>query len=175
MPQRFRVYEGAYPHFITSSVIYWTPIFTRDDYFRVLVDSLSYCVSEKGLLVHGYVIMPNHFHMMCSQSERELSAVICDIKSFTSRQIADKLEQDGRSSWLKAMSSSRLHRRAQVKVWQDEFHPEEVRTKRFFNQKLEYMHNNPVRAGFVDDPAEWKYSRQGSTIRIGLRLCRLNL
>ena len=161
MPQRFRVYDGSYPHFITSSIVYWIPVFSRDDYFQILADSLAYCVEHKGLAVHGYVIMPNHFHLICSQADGAISAVIRDMKSFTSRSIAAKLFQDGRKTWLAAMSSPRIARSAEAKVWKDEFHPEEVRTERFFLQKLEYMHNNPVRAGYVDDPSEWKYSSAG--------------
>lgn len=161
MPQRFVIRDGAYPHFVTSSVVYWIPVFCRDDYFRILTDSLTFCVREKGLRIHAYVVMPNHFHLMCSQTDGEISEVIRRLKTFTSRQIADMLEQDGRSSWLAAMRSAGARRRAEVKVWQDEFHPEELRSERFFTQKLDYIHNNPVRAGYVDDPAEWKYSSAG--------------
>jgi len=66
MPQHYKVYDQAYPHFITSTIIHWIPVFCRDEYFRVLADSLKFCVSNKGLLVHAYVIMPNHFHAILS-------------------------------------------------------------------------------------------------------------
>jgi len=48
-----------------------------------------------------------------------------------------------------------------VRVWDAAFHPEQIYSEAFFKQKLDYLHNNPVRAGFVTDPCEWKYSSAG--------------
>lgn len=160
MPQRFKVYDSAYPHFITSTIIHWIPVFRRDDYFRVLVDSLKYCCERKGLRVHGYVIMADHFHAVCSVEDGRLQDVIRDLKKHTSKQFAGMLQADGRSAWLVAM------RRAAgefggIRVWDEAYHPEQVHTKAFFEQKLRYMHENPVRAGFVVDPCAWKYSSAG--------------
>lgn len=160
MPLRFKVHDGAYPHFITSAVVYWIPVFVRDDYFRVLADSLTHCVEHKGLAVHGYVIMPHHFHAMCSHGEGKLVEVIRDLKGFTSRRIAPMLEADGKTAWLHAMKGAGGGR-ADIKIWQEHFHPEQVYTKEFCEQKLRYMHENPVRAGFVTDPCAWKYSSAG--------------
>ena len=109
MPQHFKVYDGTYPHFVTSTIVYWIPIFCRDDYFRVLADSLKYCVENKGLIVHGYVIMPNHFHAILSQVDGQLSDVIRDMKKHTAKIIADKLETDKRIIWLNAMRRASGH------------------------------------------------------------------
>lgn len=160
MPQRFKVYEAEYPYFITSAIVHWIPVFCRDDYFAVLADSLTYCSVHKGLRVHCYVIMPNHFHTICSVADGSLPDVIRDLKKHTSKLLAGKLEEDRRNIWLTAM------RRAggttsDVKIWDDTYYPEQVRTSDFFNQKLDYIHNNPVRAGFIANPAAWKYSSAG--------------
>lgn len=157
MPQRFRVHDGFYPHFVTSTIVYWIPIFCRDDYFRLLIESLRYCVEHKGLVVHGYVVMPNHFHAILSQLEGRLSDVMRDLKKHTAKAIAAKLEADGRLTWLSAMRRAAGHEGG-VRVWDEAFHPEQVEKKAFCEQKLAYMHNNPVRAGFVADPCEWTYS-----------------
>ncbi len=50
---------------------------------------------------------------------------------------------------------------SQAKVWVDAFHPEQLYSEKFFKQKCDYIHNNPVRAGFVDDPCAWNYSSAG--------------
>jgi len=160
VPQHFRVYESAYPHFVTSTVVYWIPVFCRDDYFRVLSDSLCYCVEHKGLIIHGYVIMPNHFHASLSQVDGKLSDVIRDAKKHTAKALAEKLEADGRVTWLAAMRRAAGHEGG-VRVWDEAFHPEQIHTQAFCQQKLDYMHNNPVRAGYVTDPCEWKYSSAG--------------
>lgn len=157
MPQRYRVHDAAYPHFITSAVLHWIPVFSRDDYFQVLVDSLRHCISNKGLVVHCFVLMPNHFHLICSQMEGKLTDVIRDMKTFTSKELARKLEADGRMLWLAAMKRAGSGPNG-VKLWQDEYHPEQILSEPFFTQKANYIHDNPCRAGYVVDPSDWKYS-----------------
>ena len=160
MPTRFKVYEEGYPHFITSSILYWIPIFRRDDYFRILTDSLTYCSQNKGLQIHAYVIMPDHFHAICSCPSGRFSDVLRDMKKHTSKQLGAKLLEDGRQLWLKPMQKA-ADIPGGVKVWEDEFHPEQIYSETFFMQKLDYVHQNPIKAGFVTDPCHWKYSSAG--------------
>lgn len=160
MPLRFKVHDPLYPHFITSTVLHWIPVFCRDDYFAVLVNSLAHCVENRGLVIHGFVLMPNHFHMLCSQSKSDLVGVIRDMKRYTSHQITQMLERDGRNVWLHAMQRA-ANNEAQAKLWDTSFHPEQVYTEEFCQQKMDYMHNNPVRAGYVEQPQDWKYSSAG--------------
>ena len=157
LPQHYRVYNQAYPHFITSTIIYWIPVFCRDDYFRILADSLTYCSTNRGLRIHGYVIMANHFHAICSQVDAALSDVVRDMKKYTSRLISAKLEEDGRALWLAPMRKAGAATGG-ARVWDEAFHPEQIESKPFFEQKLTYLHDNPVRAGYVLDPCDWKYS-----------------
>ena len=158
MPQAFKVYDGHYPHFVTCAIVHWIPVFRREDYFAVLADSFRYCIEHRGLLLHGYVIMPDLFHAICSQTEGRLSLAIGQIKGYTSHQIAEMVRVDGRADWVRAMHPNAS---ATANVWQDGFHPEEVHSRLFFEQKLRYIHENPVRAGFVEDPCAWKYSSAG--------------
>jgi len=67
LPIRFKVHDETYPHFITSTIVHWIPIFSRDDYLSVMAASLTHCISNRGLLVHVFVIMPHHIHLLCSQ------------------------------------------------------------------------------------------------------------
>mgnify|MGYP001198119836 CR=1 FL=1 len=132
-------------------------VVVRLHYFQILTASLEFCAEQKGLQVYAYVIMPNHFHLICSQVNGKLSAVIGDMKQYTSGEIARKLEEDGRLTWLSAMRGA-AGKSGAVKVWDEGCHPEQVHSRPFFNQKADYIHNNPVRAGFVADPCAWKYS-----------------
>jgi len=52
-----------------------------------------------------------------------------------------------------------------VRLWDEGVHPEEIARKAFFQQKLDYIHANPVRAGYVDAPCEWRYSSAGFQYR----------
>lgn len=163
MQERYRVYEGHYPHFITNTVHYWIPLFCRDDYFQVLVDSLRYCTEQKGLVLHGYVLMPNHFHALSSQTDGRLPDVVRDLKRHTSTVIAAKLEEDCRITWLRALRNAGGGEK--VSVWIAQYHPIQVHSLEFLQQKLEYMHQNPVRAGFVERAEDWKYSSAGFYLR----------
>jgi putative transposase len=157
LPQRFKVRESQYPHFITCAVVHWIPVFNRIDYLEVLADSFRHCIESRGLLVHAFIFMPNHFHAICSQAEGEISAVIRDLKRFTSRQLTQMMERDGRTIWLRAMQRA-AGKEGEAKLWDDGFHPEQVYSEKFFTQKCNYMHDNPVRAGYIANPSEWVYS-----------------
>ena len=139
-------------------MLYWIPVFCRRDYFQILVDSLVYCIEHKGLLVHAYALMPNHFHLVSSQQEGRLSDTIRDLKRHTASTLLKKLDADGRQLWLRAFNRKDGEG---PKVWQDAFHPEQVHSQPFFEQKVNYIHDNPVRAGYVDNPEDWKYSSAG--------------
>lgn len=158
MPQRWKVYESACPYFVTSTVIHLIPVFRREDYFRVLTSSLRYCVEQRGFMIHAFVIMPDHFHLICSQTDDDVSGVIRDIKRFTSGQLTEMLVRDhAYAPWLRAMRNA-ARGVSEAKLWDDEFHPEQVHSRALFEQKCVYIHDNPVRAGYVENPCHWKYS-----------------
>ncbi len=158
MPQGYKVYEPLSLYFITSTVVHLIPVFRRDAYFRVLTDSMIHCIRHRGLRVHAFVIMPDHFHMIRSQVAGDLSGVIRDLKRFTSKELYAQLVRDhAYGPWLAAMRNA-ARGESEAKLWDDEFHPEQIYTQPFFQQKCDYIHANPVRAGYVDDPSAWKYS-----------------
>jgi len=138
-------------------VTYWLPIFSKDSYFDTLLQSFCYCIENKGLRLHDFVFMPNHFHAICSCGVGNLADVIGDIKGFTSKRIAALLKSDGRSKWLYALKRAGGDE-IDVKVWQDGFHPEQIHSLPFYEQKRRYLYENPVRAGYVEDILEWRHS-----------------
>lgn len=89
----FEIRKGV--HFVTFTVVYWLDIFIRDRYRDVFYESLKYCQKNKGLNVHAYCIMSSHVHLIISASaNNNLSEIIRDLKSFTSRHIRKALEAD---------------------------------------------------------------------------------
>jgi len=145
-------------HFVTATVVQWIDVFTRKDYKDIVIDSLKHCQREKGLCVYGWVIISNHLHMIVSCKEGfDLSNVLRDFKKFTSTQIVNAIEnnpKESRKNWLLWL----LKNKEEITFWQPGNHPEEIRTMDFFRQKLNYIHNNPVRAGIVDKEEEYLYS-----------------
>jgi len=145
----------------------WLPVFISDSYCRIVIDSLAYCREQKGLLVHAYVVMPTHAHAMLSADEGDLSDILRDSRKHTAKEIVGQLKADGRTlfDWVFRDAARKAGRPAgSYKVWQEGFHPETIESVKFFRQKLDYMHNNPVRKGLVEAPEHWTYSSAGMYI-----------
>jgi len=159
--KHYNIQKDTNVYFSTCTVVEWQCIFKEEKYFRNIVDSLNYCTHHKGLSVIGYVIMLNHLHLITVNSEETaLSNIMRDFKHFTSTEIAKQLEIDNAKLLLYVFrkAAERQKKEQNYKIWQDEFHPKAIYTEDFLRQKLEYMHNNPVRKGLVLKPEHWRYS-----------------
>ncbi len=87
-----------------------------------------------------------------------------DLKRFTSRTIHDRLKADGRDTvlhWLEHATQAARRQRGELGLWADGFHPQAVFTRDVLDQKLAYLHANPVRKGLVACPEDWWYSSAG--------------
>jgi putative transposase len=102
--------------------------------------------------------MENHLHLLASAAN--LSKEIGNFKSFTARSIIDCLQKNQSNSLLAHLKSAKQPYKhdQQYQLWQEGFHPQAILTQAMFKQKLEYIHNNPVKRGYVDEPAHWRYS-----------------
>lgn len=146
-------------YFITSTIVNWLPVFVDKVFFSIITDSLQYCIENKGLNIHGYVIMLNHIHLLVS-CDKNLSAVMKNFKSFTSRRISSLAEKKNMITQLKIFrKAANLDKKSlKYKVWQTGFHPIAIKSEKFYLQKLNYLHRNPVRKGYVSEPEHWYYS-----------------
>ena len=147
-----------YSHFLTCTVVNWIPIFSQPKFTQIILDSFDFLCREQRLALHAYVIMENHLHLIASSEN--LSKEIANFKSFTARSIVDRLKTDKAEYLLKQLKfHKRLHKNTQdYQFWQEGSHPQAITSEDMFLQKLEYIHNNPVRRGYVDEPAHWRYS-----------------
>src|SRR4051794_28041853 len=132
MSRKYRHYaDGQYLYFITSTVVEWIPLFLSHRYFSILADAFTYCRKHKGLLIHAYVLMPNHFHVIASSEPAAVLPVIMrDLKRYTSREVTRCLEEDGARFQLDLLtqSASTAGRRNDYQVWQEGYHPEAIFT-----------------------------------------------
>ena len=152
-------------YFTTSTVIDWVDIFTRPSYRHIIVDSLSYCQSHKGLIIYAWVLMSNHLHMIVDTNDDNMVGdVLRDFKKFTNKKILKVLEQDEHESrrewlldrfWFAGANDKRIKN---YRFWQEGNHVEELYTMEFLMQKLNYIHQNPVRAEIVARPEDYLYS-----------------
>ena len=161
MGNRYRVSPDTNIYFTTSTLVWWTPVFISSKTCDILCDSLNFCREKKGLRVHGYVIMPTHFHAILStEDSADLSSVLRDLKRHTSQTLLEYFEN---SEWrlpLRAFEKAAqgLPEDRKHKVWEESFHPKGLFTPDAFRQKLEYIHSNPVRKGLVSEASHWVYS-----------------
>jgi len=155
---RYKIYENNQPYFLTCTIVQWLPLFARPAIVQIVLDSLDFLQREKRLRLYAYVIMENHLHLIASSGQ--LSKEIGDFKSFTARRIIEYLQSQGLDATLRRLASAkRRHKRdRQYQVWQEGSHPQIIRGDDMMRQKIEYIHNNPVKRGYVDHPTDWKYS-----------------
>lgn len=155
---RYRIFERDYPHFMTWTIVGWIPVFTRREAVEIIFDSWRYLQLNCQFQLFGYVILENHLHLIASAPS--LSKVVKDSKSFTARQIIDLLDRRAATVLLKQLRFEKLAHKVQsdYQVWQEGSHPEQIQNDEMMWQKLEYMHNNPLERGYVDDPLHWRYS-----------------
>ena len=158
MPPRIRI-EG-YIYYVTSVIQNRLPIFVRPAYIIPLIDSLNYYRYEHSFKLLGYVVMPDHMYLLIwPYGESSVSDAMRDFKRFTSGRITRQARVEGKADWLAAFEAAGDQTgRAEYKVWQDSFWEQAIFTEKFLRQKLNYIHRNPVRAGLVEDPAEYAYS-----------------
>jgi putative transposase len=154
---RYQFIEN-YPHFLTCTVVNWLPIFSQPKFAQIILNSLDFLCSNQRLALHAYVIMENHLHLIASAEN--LSKEIAAFKSFTARSIIDNLKADRAEYLLTQLKfHKQLHKTTQdYQLWQEGSHPQAIVSENMFVQKLEYIHNNPVKRGYVDEPAHWRYS-----------------
>ena len=104
--------------------------------------------------------MPNHLHLIAG-SDDDLHAIMRDFKRFTSRTIHERLVEDGRKTILTWMADAvewARGARGEFSLWRPGFEPRAIYADKVFKQKLDYLHNNPVRKGLVSKPQDWWYS-----------------
>jgi putative transposase len=158
MRSRYRVLQKEQPHFVTGTIVGWRPVFTTAVRCDIVVQALEYCRAHKSLKVYAWVILDNHFHAILSAPD--LSQVLADLKRHTARRLVEQLERDGCAWLLYQLERLRLRYKSESKhqIWQEGSHPQALVSDAMMEQKLEYLHNNPVKRGWVASPEHWRYS-----------------
>ncbi|MBF9255787.1 transposase [Pontibacter sp. 172403-2] len=159
---KFHNKEGLY--FVSFAVVYWIDVFTREEYFAILTDSLDYCRKNKGVEIYAWCIMPSHVHLIFRAKDNNPSVLLKELKTYTSKQIQKAIaehNQESRKEWMLWLMERAGLKNSNVKhqqFWQQHNQPIELWSAAILDQKLDYIHNNPVEAGFVSEPHHWKYS-----------------
>ena len=154
--------DGAY--FISFATVFWIDAFTRMEYFDIIINSLDFCRKNKGMIIFGYCIMPNHVHLIFRANDNNPSELIRDFKGFISRKMLETIQENNRESrmewllWMFRLAGKRNSNIEKFQFWQQHNKPIEIWSLKVFEPKLNYIHQNPIESGFVTEPYEWKYS-----------------
>ena len=149
--ERYRIVEGQGLYFLTFSIVQWLPVFISEAPCLIVTESLNFCHSNKNLRINAFVIMPTHLHRIAFNEAfdaRQLQQAVADFRKFTGRQLADYCAEHLPTSFTEVLRAEAGEDRER-RFWQASRHPEAIFSREFWQQKMDYVHNNPVKAGLV--------------------------
>lgn len=167
MSRKYKIRDQNYPHFVSFAVVHWIDLFTRSAYRQILIDSLKFCQENKGLILYAWCIMTNHVHLIIGTNDRPMEGILRDMKSFTSRKLKEAIIDNAEESrkkwiiWMMKQTGNKNRNNLEWQLWQQHNQPIELSNGNLISQRLDYLHNNPVKAGFVQNPEDWLYSSAG--------------
>jgi putative transposase len=138
-------------YFVTLSVKKLYYLFDRQYRWNILAESLKYCQENKNLKIFSFVFMLNHIHLIISSPD--ISGLIRDFKKFTSKKIRKNIENT-EPNVLKLF----IEEDGTYEFWAKTNMPKLIESQEFFENKLQYIHNNPVKKNYVTQSEHWYWS-----------------
>ncbi len=162
MSTAYKICDDEKLYYLTFQIVGWVDLFTRKCYRDIVIESLKYCQEHKGLNLYAYVIMSNHIHLLAQSRTANLSDFIRDFKNYTSRQFLEIINEniESRRDWMRMVFEyhGKLKPTQKNQIWTHENHAELIYSEKFMEQKLNYIHQNPVRSGIVAKAEDYLYS-----------------
>lgn len=165
MSRNYKFYNPKGIYFVSFAVVNWLDVFTRNEYKNILVDSLHYCQQEKGMEIYAWCIMTNHVHLIFSSvGEQQPELLLGDFKRFTSKAVVEAIKENPQES-RKELLLEQLKKAGQTtsnvntyQFWRHDNKPIELWSNKVIDEKLNYIHNNPVEEGIVFRAEDYLYS-----------------
>ncbi len=155
---RYKIYEPTHPHFITCTVLNWIPLFTNRESVDILLESFKYLQQTDNLKLYAYVILENHIHIV-AQSD-DIGKSMAKFKRHTARKLLNLLQERNITTILEQLifykKAHKTDRRYQL--WQEGLQPKLIQSDAMMISKINYIHHNPVKRGYVDEAKHWRYS-----------------
>lgn len=141
-------------HYVTTVTYNRVKIFNDETACQIFTDCLNELRSIHPFKLIGYVIMPDHVHLILNPIECDISLIMRKLKGKSAKLILDHLREEN-----KPLNSLELNiQDRNLAVWLKDFSSIDLSSHKFIRQKLGYIHMNPIRAGLCDHPAKWKWS-----------------
>ena len=163
---RYKINNQESVYFLTLTVVGWLDVFTRIEYKDVIVESLSWCQREKGLNLHAWCLMTSHLHLVISvKTGHSISGFLRDFKKHTAKETIKLIKKipESRREWLLwyfEREGKKDKRITKYKFWKEDNHAIELdcTETEMIDQKINYIHDNPLKDGIVDDVCDYLYS-----------------
>ena len=144
-----RFQHSGQGHFVTFCCYHRRPLLSTDESRRAFESALERVRRSYGLCVYGYVIMPEHVHLLLSESQRgTLADALKSLKQGVSRRLIGNFPLKPKPG----LSGPPQH------FWQKRYYDFNIRNYAQFVEKLRYIHRNPVNRGLCDRPEDWPWS-----------------
>ena len=166
MSTKYKFYNPEGIYFVSFAVVGWIDVFTRQVYRDLLLESLVFCQKEKGLKIHAWIIMSNHVHLIIRKNGiQKVENIMRDLKKYSAFRILKEIKEntgESRKDWMLYLFSKAGQSNSNNKIhqfWRQDNHPIELDFhSNIFEQKLNYIHENPVEAGIVKKATDYLYS-----------------
>lgn len=148
-------------YFVTTRVTEFTPVFSNPTCCDILIDNIRFYRQKYHFKIYAYVIMPTHFHWIVEVDPTRaiLSTVMREVKKYSAWDIMDYLKAGGYSDYLRTFSRAAYKTKDQRrKFWSKRFDDAYIRNDKMLESRVNYIHQNPVKAGLVTRPEDYKYS-----------------
>lgn len=158
------------PYFVTVTTVEWLSLFSNPDIANIIFDSLHYLQEHERLTLYAYVIMENHAHLVAWAED--LPKELANFKSFTARKSIDYYELQNNRFILDQLAENNppYHHDRTYRFWQEGVAPKRIYNRSMLEQKIQYIHYNPVRRGYVELPEHWMYSSARNYAGLSSRL-----
>ena len=164
MARKYAFRDSTQLYFVSFATVNWIDVFVRRQYCDIVVDSLRYCMDHKKLELYARCIMSSHVHLIVSAPDGNLSDIFRDMKRHTAKKILELIADDAQESrrywmlWMFERAAEKNSNNEHYQFWQQHNQPIELSTNEMRSQRLNYLHNNPVVSGAVDEPQHYLYS-----------------
>jgi putative transposase len=164
MSRKYKFLDQDRLYFVSFAAVGWMDLFIRKEYKDILLNSFQYCIDHKGLELYAYCIMTSHVHLIIGSHKEPMANIMRDLKRHTSEQLQKAIERnpgESRKEWMLQLMQEAGSQNANnrgFQLWRQDNRPIELREAQRLYQKLNYIHHNPVEAGFVEREEDWLYS-----------------
>ena len=155
---RYKIYESTHPHFVTCTILHWLPLFTRQESVAIIIECLKFLQKKDNLKLYAYVILENHLHMVVASDD--LHKTMQSFKQYTAKQLLELLKKENAKTILEQLAFYKKahHKVKSYQVWEEGYQAKLILDAAMMKIKVDYIHHNPVKRGYVDEDVHWRYS-----------------